>query len=166
MAIHGSQGMLKMIRQPKHEYAVPRYRVTLVRDNRAVPPSSPLTTSVAAAAILRPLFAGLDREQFLVCGLDAKHAIIGVNIVSIGSLSLAIVHPREVFKPLILMNAAAWICGHNHPSGGDPTPSQEDRVLTSRLRQGAELLGITLLDHLVLTDERCYSFADQGWPGA
>ena len=167
MAIHGSQGSLNLIRQPKprNEYAVPRYRVTLVRDNRAVPPSSPVTTSVAAAAILRPLFDGLDREQFLVCGLDAKHCIIGVNIVSIGTLTLAIVHPREVFKPLILMSAGAWICVHNHPSG-DPTPSQEDRVLTSRLRQGAELLGITLLDHLILTDARCYSFADQGWPGA
>ena len=167
MAIHGSQGILKMIRQPKpsNEYAVPRYRVTLVRENRAVPPSSPLTTSVAAAAVLRPLFAGLDREQFLVCGLDAKHSIIGVNIVSIGSLTLAIVHPREVFKPLILMNAVAWIGAHNHPSS-DPTPSHEDRVLTSRLRQGAELLGIIMLDHLVLTDERYYSFADQGWPGA
>ena len=168
MAIHGSQGILNVIRQPqpRNEYTVPRYRVTLVRENRAVPSSSPLNTSVAAAAILRSLFAGLDREQFLVCGLDAKHCIIGVNVVSIGSLTLAIIHPREVFKPLILMNAAAWICAHNHPSGGDVTPSQEDRVLTSRLRQGADLLGITLLDHLILGDERVYSFADQGWPGA
>ena len=88
-----------------------------------------------------------------------------VNIVSIGSLTLAIVHPREVFKPLILMNAGAWICAHNHPSG-DTAPSPEDRVLTSRLRQSADLLGISLLDHLILTDEGCYSFADQGWPGA
>jgi DNA repair protein RadC len=167
MAIHGSQGILNGQRQPKprNEYAVPRFRVTLVRDNRAVPPSLPLTTSVGAAHVLRPLFAGLDREQFLVCGLDAKHGIIGVNVVSVGSLTLSIVHPREVFKPLILMNACAWICAHNHPSG-DPTPSPEDRVLTSRLRQGADLLGITLLDHLILTDERCYSFADQGWPSA
>lgn len=167
MAIHGSQGSLNLIRQPKpcNAYAVPRYRVMLVRDNRAAPPSPPLTTSVAAAAILRPLFAALDREHFLVCGLDAKHSIIGVNIVSIGSLTLAIVHPREVFKPLILMNAAAWICAHNHPSC-DVTPSEEDRVLTSRLKQGADLLGIRLLDHLILTDEHCYSFADQGWPGA
>jgi len=62
------------------------------------------------------------------------------------------------------MNACAWIGAHNHPSG-DPSPSPEDRVLTSRLRQGADLLGITLLDHLILADERCYSFADQGWPG-
>lgn len=167
MAIHGSQGVLNGQRQPKprHEYAVPRFRVTLVRENRAVSPASPLTTSVIAATLLRPLFAKLDREQFIVCGLDAKHRIIGINIVSIGSLTLAIVHPREVFKPLILMNAGAWICAHNHPSG-DPIPSPEDRVLTSRLRQGADLLGIVLLDHLILTDEGCYSFADQGWPGA
>ena len=167
MAIHRSQSNVNLLRLPKpsHPYALPRFRVTLVRENRALPPSSPLTASVTAAAMLRPLFAGLDREQFLVCGLDAKHGIIGVNIVSIGSLTLAIVHPREVFKPLILMNAAAWIGAHNHPSS-DPTPSQEDRVLTSRLRQGAELLGIIMLDHLVLTEERYYSFADQGWPDA
>lgn len=167
MAIHGSQGILNGIRQPKpgNSYAVPRYRVTLVRDGRATMPAAPLLTSVGAADVLRPLFADVDREQFLVCGLDAKHCIIGVNVVSMGSLTMSIVHPREVFKPLILMNAAAWICAHNHPSG-DPTPSQEDRQLTSRLRQGADLLGISLLDHLILTDARYYSFADQGWPGA
>ena len=167
MAIHGSQGILNGIRQPKpgNSYAVPRYRVTLVRDGRATMPAVPLLTSVGAADVLRPLFADVDREQFLVCGLDAKHAIIGVNVVSMGSLTMSIVHPREVFKPLILMNAAAWICAHNHPSG-DPTPSQEDRQLTTRLRQGADLLGISLLDHLILTDVRYYSFADQGWPGA
>ena len=167
MAIHGSQDSLHVMRQPKpnNPYAVPRYRVTLVRQNHAMPPSSPLVTSVGAADLLRPLFARLDREQFLVCGLDAKHSIIGVNIVSIGSLTLAIVHPREVFKPLILMSAVAWSCAHNHPSG-DTTPSQEDHILTSRLKQGADLLGIMLLDHLILTDEGYYSFADQGWPGA
>ena len=167
MAIHGSQGMLNIRRQskPSNEYAVPRYRVTLVREGRATAPASPLLTSVAVADVLRPLFAGLDREQFLVCGLDAKNCLIGINVVSIDSLTLAIVHPREVFKPLILMNAGAWICAHNHPSG-DVTPSQEDRVLTNRLKQGADLLGIRLLDHLVLTDEHYYSFADQGWPGA
>ncbi|MEP6959516.1 MAG: JAB domain-containing protein [Nitrospirota bacterium] len=139
--------------------------MTLVRDNRAVPISVPMCDSGSAAAMLRPLFAGLDREQFLVCGLDARHCIIGANIVSVGSLTLSIVHPREVFKPLILMNASAWICAHNHPSD-DPSPSEEDRQLTIRLKQGADLLGIPLLDHLVLADARCYSFADHGWPGA
>jgi DNA repair protein RadC len=144
-------------------YGVPRYRLTLVAESSGLAPSGPIQTSVAAASLLRPCFDGLDREQFLVCGLDTKHRIIGINIVSIGSLTLAIVHPREVFKPLILMNAAAFICAHNHPSS-DPTPSPEDRVLTRRLRQGAEILGITLLDHVVLGEERYFSFADQGWP--
>ena len=156
----------KRLSEPKptlKPYGVPRYRVTLVAESSVLAPSGLVQTSLAAASLLRPCFEGLDREQFLVCGLDAKHRIIGINIVSIGSLTLAIVHPREVFKPLILMNAAACICAHNHPSS-DPTPSPEDRVLTQRLRQGAELLGITLLDHIVLGEDRHFSFADQGWP--
>lgn len=167
MAIHDSQGSLNILQQPRpsNAYAVPRFRVTLVRDDRALPPTSPMRDSASAAALLGPLFLELDREQFLVCGLDARRCIIGVNVVSIGSLTLSIVHPREVFKPLILMNAAAWICAHNHPSD-DPSPSEEDRQLTKRLKEGADLLGIPLLDHLVLAGDRCYSFADQGWPGA
>ena len=150
---------------PLVPYRAPRYRVTLVSEEVGLIASEPISTSIAAAALLRPCFEGLDREQFVVCGLDAKHRVIGINLVSIGSLTLAIVHPREVFKPLILMNAAACLCVHNHPSS-DPTPSQEDRVLTQRLRQAAELLGITLLDHLVLGEDRHYSFADHGWPGS
>lgn len=149
--------------RPSMPYRVPRYRVTLVCEHSGSQSSVPIQTSTGAAALLRPCFEGLDREQFIVCGLDAKHGVIGINVVSIGSLSLSIVHPREVFKALILMNAAAVICAHNHPSG-DVTPSQEDRALTTRLRAAGELLGITLLDHLIL-GESFYSFADQGWPG-
>ncbi|MFY4729575.1 JAB domain-containing protein, partial [Nitrospira sp. BLG_2] len=91
--------------------------------------------------------------------LDAKHSVIGINTVSIGSVTLSIVHPREVFKPLILMNASAVILAHNHPSG-DATPSQEDRALTRRLKDSGELLGISVLDHVVLGEDRYYSFAD------
>lgn len=159
---------LKRLVKPNHPlvpYGIPHYGVALVCEGAGAHARRPVETSTAAAALLRPCFEGLDREQFLVCGLDAKHRIIGINIVSIGSLTLATVHPREVFKPLILMNAAAFLCAHNHPSS-DPTPSPEDRVLTQRLRHGAELLGIPLLDHLVLGEGRYYSFADQGWPGS
>ena len=142
---------------------IPRYRVCLVPESRQAGPLVMIRDSTGAAVALRPFFTGLDREQFLVCCLDAKHAIIGVNVVSIGTLTLSIVHPREVFKPAILLNACGIIAAHNHPSG-DPTPSAEDRVLTARLRQAGELIGIALLDHIVLGDDRLYSFADFGWP--
>lgn len=151
------------LKQTLVPYRVPRYRLTLVCEEAGVLSSVPLQTSTSAAALLRSCFEGLDREQFVVCGLDAKLAPIGINVVSIGSLTLSIVHPREVFKALILMNASVCIAAHNHPSG-DLTPSQEDQVLTKRLRDAGELLGITLLDHLILGDHRHYSFADQGWP--
>ena len=142
---------------------IPRYTLQLVPGNTRPDPPVLIRDSALAASILRPLFHGLDREQFLVACLDAKHAIIGVNVVSIGSLTLSIVHPREVFKPAILLNSAAIICVHNHPSG-HPEPSPEDRVLTTRLRQAGDLIGITILDHLILGEDRMFSFADQGWP--
>jgi DNA repair protein RadC len=136
----------------------------LVCETTGTGSADPIRDSQAAAALFRPCFGGLDREHFVVSGLDAKHRVIGINVVSIGSLSLSIVHPREVFKPLIVMNAAAWLCAHNHPSG-DVTPSHEDRALTKRLKEAGELLGITLLDHVILGEaDRYWSFADQGWP--
>jgi len=140
---------------------IPRYRITLVPEGGHTAPCGLLRDSAAAAAALRPCFAGLDREQFLVCCLDAKNSSIGMNIVSIGSLTLSIVHPREVFKLAILLNACAIIAVHNHPSG-DPMPSPEDRTPTTRLREAGDVLGIRLLDHLILGDDRLYSFCRSG----
>ena len=73
---------------PLVRYRVPRYRIKLVRESAvyAAEIAPPLQTSTAAAALLRPCFVGLDREQFVVCGLDAKYSVIGINVVSIGSL--------------------------------------------------------------------------------
>jgi len=95
--------------------------------------------------------------------LDRKNAPIGINTVSIGSLTASVVHMRETFKAAILANAAALLCGHNHPSG-DPEPSREDRALTQRLVEAGKLLGIDMLDHIVLGDGNTayFSFADQG----
>jgi DNA repair protein RadC len=104
----------------------------------------------------------LRHEIFKVVLLDAKHAIIRDATVSEGSLTLSIVHPREVFSLAVRESAAAVIFLHNHPSG-DPTPSQEDRLLTTRLITAGEVLGIQVLDHLIIGDGRYVSFADQGW---
>lgn len=143
----------------QHAYTVPRYRVMLVKESLAHPSPATIRDSQTAYRLLAPLFDGLDREHFLVVSLDAKHSVIGINTVSIGSVTMSIVHPREVFKPVILMNASAVLLAHNHPSG-DSTPSQEDRALTRRLKDGGELIGITVLDHVVLGEDRYYSFAD------
>ncbi len=104
----------------------------------------------------------LRHEIFKVVLLDAKHAILREVTVSEGSLTLSIVHPREVFSLAVKESAASVIFLHNHPSG-DPTPSQEDRILTARLVSAGEVLGIRVLDHLVIGDGRYVSFADQGW---
>ena len=120
-----------------------------------------LRTSADVARALRPLFDGIDREKFIVLLLNAKHIPIGVNTVSVGSLTASIVSPREVFKPAIVGNAAAVLLAHNHPSG-DPAPSPEDIELTKRLRDAGELLGIRVLDHVILGDGKYYSFVDAG----
>lgn len=147
------------LQRGQHAYAIPRYRLMLVKESQANASPVTIRDSQSAYRLLVPLFDGLDREHFMVVALDAKHAVIGINTVSIGSVTMSIVHPREVFKPILLMNASAVILAHNHPSG-DATPSQEDRALTRRLKEGGELLGITVLDHVVLGEDRYYSFAD------
>ncbi len=138
------------------------FRIELVRESggRDVP-GEILSDSVGVERVLAPEFEGFDREKFIVLLLDAKHRVIGVNTVSIGSLTASIVHPREVFKPAIAGNAAAIILAHNHPSG-DPAPSSEDTGLTQRLREAGELLGIRVLDHVILGDGKHYSFVDAG----
>lgn len=109
-----------------------------------------------------PRLRDLRHEVFKVVLLDAKHAIIRDATVSEGSLTLSIVHPREVFTLAVRESAAAVIFVHNHPSG-DPSPSEEDRALTERLVEAGELLGIQVLDHLIIGDGQYVSFADRGW---
>lgn len=90
-----------------------------------------------------------DRECFYVLHLNAKNEIIGKELVSMGTLTNSLIHPREVFKAAILNNSASIICVHNHPSG-DPTPSREDILITNRLVEAGALLGISVLDHVII----------------
>jgi len=144
------------------DISVSRYRVTLVRESHSTLYGAPrVMHSEDIAKLLGPHFSGLPHEEFVTVFLDAKNAPIGYQVVSVGSLTLSIVHPREVFKGALLANAAAVVFAHNHPSA-DPTPSAEDRMLTTRLKECGELLGIRVLDHVVMGETRNYSFADQG----
>lgn len=121
-----------------------------------------ITSSLDLFQHYHPYLRDLRHEIFKVVLLDAKHTIMRDATVSEGSLTLSIVHPREVFNLAVRESAAAVIFLHNHPSG-DPTPSQEDRVLTTRLVAAGDVLGIQVLDHLIVGDGRYVSFADQGW---
>jgi len=101
-----------------------RVRVLLVREGS--PRTYPAFTSSASVHSMFRSLGGLDRELFLTLLLDTKQRLTGVGLVSVGTLDASLVHPREVFKPAVVGNAAAVICVHNHPSG-DPTPSRKVR---------------------------------------
>jgi DNA repair protein RadC len=101
------------------------------------------------------------KEHFVTLHLDGKNRILCKDTVSIGSLNQSIVHPREVFKTALLSNAAAILLIHNHPTG-DPNPSPEDRAITSRLKEAGDLLGIRVLDHIIIGDDRYLSFVEAG----
>jgi len=102
------------------------------------------------------------KELFYVLLLDGKNRKIKDVRISEGSLTSSLVHPREVFNPVIRESAAAVILVHNHPSG-DPTPSQEDLEITRRLREVGEVMGVRVLDHIVVGKGRYVSFVDDGY---
>lgn len=115
------------------------------------------------AGLLERELGGLDREHFLAIHLDARHRVLAVRTVSVGTLNASLVHPREVFRPAVALQAAAVIVAHNHPSGC-ARPSRDDLELTRRLARCGSLLGIELLDHLVVGDGELISLREHGWP--
>ncbi len=112
-----------------------------------------------AYRIVNKYLNGADREHLVLLTIDTKGNINSISTVSIGSLNSSIVHPREVFKPAILSNAAAIILAHNHPSG-DPTPSHEDIGITNRIKGAGNILGIELLAHIIIGDNCPISFKE------
>jgi DNA repair protein RadC len=104
------------------------------------------------------------KEVFLSLLLDSKNRVLRQVQVSEGSLNASIVHPREVFQPVVRESAAAVLFVHNHPSG-DPTPSREDLELTERLRDAGVLMGVRVLDHIIIGSGRYVSLADRGLLG-
>ena len=127
--------------------------------------SRPARRSAPASDIyahFRTRLADERHEQFYAVLLDNKHRKIRDVCVSQGSLTASIVHPRDVFLPVIRESAAAVIFVHNHPSG-DPTPSREDIDITRRLRDVGELMGVRVLDHIVIGHGRYVSFVDDGY---
>jgi DNA repair protein RadC len=126
-----------MIREVAIRYVGARRRV-----------SDKISSPAQAAAYFRRRIHDDAREHFIALYLDGRHRAIAHAIVSIGTATASLVHPREVFQPAIAVGACALLIGHNHPSG-DPTPSAEDLEVTRRLAEAGRLLGVDLLDHVV-----------------
>ncbi|MFZ5652430.1 MAG: RadC family protein [Bacillota bacterium] len=103
----------------------------------------------------------LDREHFCALLLNTKHQVVARETVSVGTLNTSVVHPRELFKAAIKRSAAAIILVHNHPSG-DPTPSREDREITRRLSEAGTIIGIEVLDHIIIGDNKFVSLKAMG----
>ena len=90
-----------------------------------------------------------EKENLVAIMLDTKYRPKGYHLVALGSLSECVAHPREIFRPVIVQNSFAFVLAHNHPSG-IPDPSDADRRLTAKLRDGADLLQINFIDHVVV----------------
>ncbi len=112
-------------------------------------------------ALVRSRLKGKKKEYFLALLLDTRNQLIRVAEISVGSLDSSIVHPREVFKEAVAASAASVIFAHNHPSG-DPEASEDDLNLTKRLAEAGEIMGIDVLDHVIIGEEKYLSLKREG----
>jgi DNA repair protein RadC len=110
---------------------------------------------------LMPKVGTAVQEHFYAIYLNNKNKMIAWKEVSVGTISEAIVHPREIFSGAIEVLAVSVIIAHNHPSG-ELVPSHEDTITTNRVRDAGNILGIPVLDHIIITEEGYYSFKEDG----
>lgn len=131
----------------KHlKYIVPEMRLALIKEPGAKP--VPIVCPEDLAKFVEPL-KHYSEEHFVSFHLDAKNQVIGYHIVSRGTTSASLVHPREVFKAAFLANSHAIIVAHNHPSG-DVTPSREDIEVTELLIKAGEMFSVRVIDHIIV----------------
>lgn len=124
-----------------------------------IPETEHITSPASATQVLMGQLRHETHERFLVMLLNTKNRIISIQQIAEGSLTSAVVHPREVFAPAITSHAACIIVAHNHPSG-DPYPSMEDRSLTKAISKAGDIIGIPLMDHIIIGNGHYYSFKE------
>ena len=152
--------------QPKtvlSRYRLRTFQVQCVAEPEEFPAGSPCRSFGDVEGVGRAIYRTLDadKEHFVLIAINNKNRVNGFKVISTGSLTASLVHPREVWRAALHLCAAAVVFVHNHPSG-DPAPSPEDQEITRRLKETGDTLGIRVLDHVVLGRDRFYSFSDQG----
>lgn len=135
--------------------------IKMVRESSILYSNRKISSPSDAIELFKKFLYESDREQFIVCCMDTKNQPTSINVVSVGTLNSSLVHPREVFKSAILGNSSSIIVAHNHPSG-DPSPSKEDIYITERLKEAGKIVGINILDHIIIGDNRYISFKEKG----
>lgn len=125
-----------------------------------ITPKILLNSSKLVAEYLQTKIGSEKEEHFMILYFDTRNKLINEEI-SIGTLNSSLVHPREVFKKAIQENTAQIIIAHNHPSG-DSKPSEEDKSTTKRLVEAGKLVGISIIDHLIVTSSEFFSLRDNG----
>ncbi len=141
---------------------IPVYHIELVCDRQVkFENRRSIHNSDEVVELLKDELLKSDREKLLSVLLNTKNMVIGIEVVSIGSLSTSVAHPRETLKSAVVASAASIILAHCHPSG-DPAPSREDRDMTERMSKACEILGIKLLDHIIIGEYGNYSFRNSG----
>lgn len=123
--------------------------------------STAITGSAEMVRVLMPRMRDLTKEVFKVVLLDARNRVIGIFDEAEGTVNQAAPILREIFQKALQHCAVSLICAHNHPSG-DVTPSEEDRRFTRRLREAGEIMQVGVLDHIIIGNDRYYSFSDEG----
>lgn len=148
----------------KHlRYMVPQIRLALVKEPGAKP--QPICCPEDIGKFVEPLVLASE-EQFVAFHLDAKNQVTGYHIVSHGTVTASLVHPREVFKAALLSNSHALIVAHNHPAGS-LTPSTEDIDVTRTLISAGDLLGVKVIDHIIVSSNGLHSLRENHphlWP--
>jgi DNA repair protein RadC len=120
-----------------------------------------LKSPAQLATYLLPQYGSGTVEQFGIVMLDSKSRLIRIRLLATGTADSAVVHPREVFREAAAAAAAAIVLFHNHPSG-DPTPSEDDLILTNRMIAAGTVMGIDVVDHIILGERRYFSLLEAG----
>ena len=135
---------------------IPQIEISMVREVQISNSKYRCSEEIVESELAKNLIKS-DREKFICLHLNTKNQIISFEVVSIGSLTASIAHPREIYKSAILANAASVIFMHNHPSG-DPEYSNDDMEVTGRLAKAGKILGINVLDHIIVAQNGYFSF--------
>ncbi len=101
-----------------------------------------------------------DREKLILCMFDSKCALLGDEVISVGTINASLISPREIFKQALINQAVYIILLHNHPSGS-PKPSLQDKLVTRRIQECGELIGVHLSDHIIIGDNQYFSFKEK-----